>query len=152
MKKINEIETLIPLAEGLSAKQIAGKLQLQKCTVENRIYKMKEKYNAKNSVHLITIAFRLGLITILLLWTTTLQAQSVVVAAQPPYILPNVLQTFPAKMLCTNRTTNWFSSNNAFPKEGFITLGGTQWTPIYLDSNKKLIDTTKITVWFWIKK
>lgn len=57
-----EGEVLVLVAQGLSAKEIAHKLDLAPRTVDQHILNLKNKTHARNRAHMITIALRDGLL------------------------------------------------------------------------------------------
>ena len=57
-----EQEIMVLLAEGLSTKEIAGKIYISSRTVENHRANLLKKLNIKNMVELVRYAARLGLI------------------------------------------------------------------------------------------
>lgn len=148
-----EIEILKLLADGYSGKEIAGMLYVTLKTVEKHKENMLEKTHAKNTPHMIAIAFRAGMIAIsLFLWQTAVWSQTGrVFQTGPAYVLPDKLDTFAVKMLVSEKKTGWFTTSNAYEIDGFMILGGNQWEPVYLDSKKKRFSAS-ITVWMAVKK
>lgn len=59
-----ECEVLQSLAEGLSAKEVAQRLNMAPKTVECHIERVRLKTNAKNRLQMVVIALRAGLIQV----------------------------------------------------------------------------------------
>jgi DNA-binding CsgD family transcriptional regulator len=57
-----ELDVLRLLAEGLSAKEVAIKLDITSRTVESHIDKLRLKTRARNRTHLVAQAMQLGLL------------------------------------------------------------------------------------------
>jgi DNA-binding NarL/FixJ family response regulator len=57
-----ELDVLVLVAQGLSAKEIAYELNLAPRTVDQHILNLKNKTHARNRAHMITIALRDGLL------------------------------------------------------------------------------------------
>lgn len=57
-----ELEVLRLLAEGLSAKEVALRLDITSRTVESHIDKLRLKTRARNRTHLVAQAIQLGLL------------------------------------------------------------------------------------------
>lgn len=64
MKKItpHQARILKMIAEGKTNKQIGAELNKQQRTIENITYNLRETFEAKNTVHLIAMAFKNGII------------------------------------------------------------------------------------------
>jgi len=56
-----ETQVLKDVAEGLSNKQIAGRLGVSEKTVRNQLVSIYDKLGATNRAHAVTLAIRLGL-------------------------------------------------------------------------------------------
>ncbi|HKB33943.1 MAG TPA: LuxR C-terminal-related transcriptional regulator [Candidatus Dormibacteraeota bacterium] len=61
---IRELEVLRQVASGLSDKQVAGQLGISQKTVRNHLTRVYGKLRAGNRVEAVTIALRLGLVSL----------------------------------------------------------------------------------------
>ncbi len=59
-----ELEVLEFLSEGLKTKEIAAELYISLHTVQSHVKNLKVKLEAKSMAHLVTQAFRLGLLNV----------------------------------------------------------------------------------------